>query len=165
MIVVVMGVSSAGKSRIARALKQRTGWRFLEGDSLHPPSNREKMAAGTPLSDDDRWPWLDLIGGELAGSASRGEALIVTCSALKRAYRERLRSHAPSVRFLFLHGPEALLRRRMEGRRGHFMPVTLLPSQLATLEMPGEDESDVVRLDIDQPVGRIVTRFLEETRS
>lgn len=164
MIVVVMGVASAGKTRIARRLAAREGWRRIEGDDLHPPSNRRKMSAGTPLTDEDRWPWLDAIGAELAAAATAGASLVVTCSALKRSYRDRLRCHCPSLKFLHLHGPEVLLQERMSNRKGHFMPPSLLPSQLATLEMPGEDETDVVRGNIRWPVERIVEQFLREVR-
>lgn len=165
MIVVVMGVASAGKTRVAKALSDRTGWPRIEGDDLHPESNRVKMTAGTPLTDDDRWPWLDAIGTEMAGHAAAGTSVVVTCSALKRAYRDRLRNACPDVRFLFLHGPRWLLEKRMNGRKGHFMPPALLPSQLATLELPGKDEPDVIRGDIRKSVRWITDRFLEETQS
>lgn len=160
MIVVVMGVASAGKTRVAKQIEKRAGWRRIEGDDLHPEANREKMSAGTPLTDEDRWPWLDAIGAELAKAAAEGTSLVVTCSALKRGYRDRLRRHCPELRFLHLHGPKALLQQRMSGRKGHFMPASLLPSQLATLEMPGKDETDVIHGDIRKPVDRIVEKFL-----
>lgn len=162
MIVVVMGVASAGKTRVAKLIEKRAGWRRIEGDDLHPEANREKMSAGTPLTDEDRWPWLDAIGSELAKAAAEGASLVVTCSALKRGYRDRLRSHCPELRFLHLHGPKTLLQQRMSGRKGHFMPASLLPSQLATLEMPGKDETDVIHGDIRRPVDRIVDKFLRE---
>jgi len=162
MIVVVMGVASAGKTRIAKEICRKTGWSRIEGDDLHPDSNRAKMTAGTPLTDADRWPWLDAIGAELVRHAASGSSLVVTCSALKRVYRDRLRTACPGLRFLHLHGPRGLLEKRMAGRKGHFMPPALLPSQLATLELPGKDEPDVIRGDIRQPVGRIVERFLRE---
>lgn len=165
MIVVVMGVASTGKTRVAQELCRRTGWAGIEGDDLHPPGNREKMAAGTPLTDEDRWPWLDAIGVELARHAAQGEPVVVTCSALKRVYRDRLRMACPGLRFLHLHGPQWLLEKRISGRKGHFMPAALLPSQLATLELPGEDEPDVIRADIRKSVTGIANRFLEETQS
>lgn len=165
MIVVVMGVASAGKTRVARELCNLTGWARIEGDDLHPETNRAKMSAGTPLTDEDRWPWLDAIGGVLSRHASQGASVVVTCSALKRAYRDRLRAACPGIRFLHLHGPEWLLQKRMSGRKGHFMPPALLPSQLATLEMPGKDEPDVFRGDIRKSAHRIADRFLEETQS
>lgn len=162
MIVVVMGVAASGKSRVATVLAERTGWRFIEGDELHPQSNRDKMTEGTPLTDADRWPWLDAIGGELAAARADGQPLIVTCSALKRSYRQRLRKHCATTRFLFLHGDEALLQTRMARRQNHFMPPSLLPSQLATLEVPADDEPGVHCADVQQDVASIVDGFLGE---
>jgi gluconokinase len=164
MIVIVMGVASAGKTGVADELALQTGWPQIEGDDLHPPANREKMTAGTPLTDADRWPWLDAIGAELNRHMVAGQPLIVTCSALKRHYRDRLRGFSHGLHFLHLHGPRDLLEERMSGRKGHFMPPALLPSQLATLEMPGEDEPDVFQGDIALSIPVIVSRFLEETQ-
>ncbi len=165
MIVVVMGVASAGKTRVAMELCQLTGWKRIEGDDLHPERNRAKMTIGKPLTDDDRWPWLDAISAEIERCTSEQISLVITCSALKRAYRDRLRMACTDLRFLHLHGPRWLLKRRIAGRKGHFVSPELLPSQLATLEMPGEDEPDVFRGDIRKSARAIAERFLEETQS
>jgi carbohydrate kinase (thermoresistant glucokinase family) len=138
--VIVMGVSGCGKSTVGRALAEALGWRYLEGDELHPPENVALMAAGTPLTDGDRKGWLQRIGAELAASAARDEGLVVTCSALKRHYRDGLRAAAPSLRFVYLHGTREMLAARMQARQGHYMPASLLDSQLATLEPPQPDE-------------------------
>ncbi len=132
--VVVMGVSGSGKTTVGTALAEALGVRFADGDDLHPESNVEKMAMGVPLTDADRWPWLDAVGALLAQGAS-----VVACSALRHAYRDRLRATAPALRLVYLHGSRELLARRM-GHRDHFMPVELLDSQLATLEPPAADE-------------------------
>ena len=158
--VVVMGVSGAGKTSVAQDLAARLGWTFVEGDKLHPQANIEKMAHGTPLNDDDRWPWLDLIGAELSASTSRGESIVATCSSLKVSYRERLCTAAGgTLYFVFLKGSEELLSVRMGERQGHFMPTSLLQSQLATLESP-EGEPDVVTVDIDASIDVIVDRAI-----
>ncbi|MBB6507670.1 MULTISPECIES: gluconokinase [Rhizobium] len=154
--IIVMGVSGAGKSSVAERLAESLNCRFMEGDSLHPQSNVDKMAQGTPLTDEDRWPWLDVIGEKIAEALARSEDLVVTCSALKVVYRERLRSAAGGkLTFVFLKGSQELLSRRMGERKGHFMPTSLLQSQLATLESP-EGEAGVVTVDIDATLDRIV---------
>lgn len=135
--VVVMGVSGTGKSTIGRALAETLDAPFVEGDDLHPPANRQKMAAGIPLTDDDRGPWLDAVAAEL------DRPVVVACSALKRRYRDRLRAAAPDLVLVFLHGEATLLAARMEGREGHFMPASLLRSQLDTLEEPAPDEEPI----------------------
>jgi carbohydrate kinase (thermoresistant glucokinase family) len=142
--VVVMGVSGCGKSTVAAALAQRIHARYVEGDALHPTRNVEKMAAGVALNDDDRAPWLLRIADELSQARQANQALVVTCSALKRKYRDVLRQGASDVRFVHLHGDVAVLEQRMQARQGHYMPASLLKSQLATLEPPGEDESPIV---------------------
>lgn len=148
--IVVMGVSGSGKSAIGAALAEALGLPFQEGDVLHPPANVAKMAAGVPLEDADRWPWLDAVAAALATGG------VVSCSALKRSYRDRLRAGAGRpVAFVFLEGSEALLTERMGARTGHFMPVSLLASQLATLEDP-TGEPGTVAVDIDQPIPDIV---------
>lgn len=139
--VVVMGVSGCGKTTVGRALATSAGWRYVEGDELHPPENVARMAAGTPLTDADRQGWLEKIAAVLGEAAARGEGLVVTCSALKRRYRDLLRGPAPGLRFVFLHGPQPLLAERMAARQGHYMPASLLQSQLATLEPPASDEA------------------------
>jgi carbohydrate kinase (thermoresistant glucokinase family) len=139
---VIMGVSGAGKSTIGAALAHRIGASFVEGDALHPIQNRDKMAAGIPLSDDDRLPWLHEVATAIR---ERGDtSVIVACSALKRRYRDLIRAEAGRpVIFVHLDGTEALLRSRLEERTGHFMPATLLASQLAALEPPDKSESHI----------------------
>ena len=141
MIVVVMGVCGSGKTSVGQLLAERMDWVFVEGDDLHPEANRRKMAAGTPLTDEDRWPWLDRIVGEMRRADGEGRSVVVACSALRRIYRDRLRGGGADVRFLHLTGAPALLRDRLEQRDGHFMPAALLDSQLATLESAGAGEA------------------------
>lgn len=158
--IIVMGVSGAGKSSVSEGLAARLGCRFVEGDQLHPRSNVEKMARGTPLDDEDRWPWLDLIGQQLAAATANGEDIVLSCSSLKKIYRDRLRQAAGgSLRFVFLKGSRELLEVRMGERTGHFMPLSLLYSQLAALESP-EGEPGVVTVDIDATLGEIVDAAL-----
>jgi gluconokinase len=135
--IVAMGVSGSGKSTFGRALAERLGGPFQEGDDLHPPENVAKMHAGTPLDDADRGPWLDEVAAWMA--AQSGWA-VASCSALKRAYRDRLRAAAPDAIFVLLDADEAVLRARVSNRADHYMPASLLDSQLATLERPGADE-------------------------
>lgn len=160
-MVVVMGVSGCGKTSVGERLAARLALRFIEGDSLHPKANVDKMAIGIPLDDDDRWPWLDKIGAAIAAAAKEGEGLVVSCSALKKVYRDRLRAEAGSrLSFVFLFGTREMLMARMDARAGHFMPPSLLDSQLATLEDPrGED--GVVTVDIAMPVDEIVASACE----
>ena len=137
-LVVVMGVSGAGKSTVGIALAGLLGVGFVDADALHPPANVAKMAAGTPLTDADRWPWLDRVGAALADARETG--LVVACSALKRAYRDRIRVVAPAVQFAHLTVPRSTLDARVAERPGHFMPASLLDSQLETLEPLEPDE-------------------------
>jgi gluconokinase len=154
--IVVMGVSGCGKTSVAEGLAAALGAAFIEGDSLHPAANVEKMSRGIPLSDADRWPWLDTIGGAMAAALGEGRGVVVSCSALKRVYRDRLRQAAGgSLAFVFLKGSRDLLMVRMAARRNHFMPVSLLDSQLATLEDPSGEEG-VVTVDIDRSIESIV---------
>ncbi len=148
--IVVMGVSGCGKSSVGLALAEALGARFIDGDDLHPEANKAKMAAGIPLNDDDRWPWLDSVGEALAESNT-----VVACSALKRVYRERILAAAPGTFFVHLHGTRELLAQRMNARPNHFMPVSLLDSQLNTLELLGADEPGVM-LDIALPIDQLV---------
>ncbi|HEY5224649.1 MAG TPA: gluconokinase [Microbacteriaceae bacterium] len=154
-LVVVMGVSGAGKSTIGALVADALGVSFVDGDALHPLENVKKMAAGTPLTDDDRWPWLAKVGEALADAGERGSGLVVACSALKRAYRDAIRGEAPGALFLLLSGSRDVLSRRLEGRSGHFMPISLLDSQLASLEPLQLDERSVI-VDIDAPVELVV---------
>ena len=149
--IVVMGVSGAGKSTTGEALARRLGWPFTEGDSFHPPANVEKMHAGIALTDADRAPWLHALAEELATAEARGQSSVMGCSSLKRAYRDILRSGAPCVRFLHVHGTREILTDRLGHREGHFFPAKLLDSQLATLEALGPDEDGVV-IDMALPV-------------
>jgi gluconokinase len=141
VITVVMGVSGSGKSTVGRALAEALGVPYAEGDDLHPAVNRAKMASGRPLTDEDRWPWLRIIGKWITEHAQTGG--VVTCSALKRTYRDLLREAAPDVNFLHLAGDRAVIAARIGTRTGHFMPAALLDSQFADLEPLGEDEPGV----------------------
>jgi gluconokinase len=136
VIVVVMGVSGSGKSTLAARLVERTGWAFAEGDDYHSAANRAKMTAGTALTDDDRLPWLDALHDVLAGWEREGANGILTCSALKQSYRERLLAGLADARLVWLDPPRALLENRLALRKGHYMNPKLLDSQLATLEAP-----------------------------
>ena len=134
--LVFMGVCGCGKSTVAELYARRTGATLIEADDFHPPENVAKMSAGTPLTDEDRAGWLAAMADRLAAGKARGEAMVVTCSALKKAYRDRLRAGDPDLFFVFLDGSRELLQARMDARKGHFMPPGLLGSQLATLEPP-----------------------------
>ena len=138
--VVVMGVAGCGKTSVGLALADGLGWPFLEGDSLHPAENIAKMSAGIPLQDEDRWGWLDVIAARIAQARDSGERLVVSCSALKRRYRERLAAGGLRVLFVHLDGSRELILGRMALRTGHFMPVSLLDSQFAALEPLAADE-------------------------
>jgi gluconokinase len=138
--LVVMGVSGSGKSTVAGLLARRLGWEMMEGDSLHPPANVEKMRQGVPLTDSDRAPWLDRIGEELRARAAAGRSVVATCSALKRAYRSRIRAVRPDTLFVYLTGSEGLIAGRVGARHHEYMPASLLRSQFETLEAPGPDE-------------------------
>jgi len=155
--IVVMGVSGCGKTTLGSALADALGWRFVEGDDLHPRENVEKMAAGIPLTDEDRAPFLRNVADAIA--ADRGHGVIAACSALKRSYRDLIRSRAGAVTFVLPQVDSARLTARMAHRPGHFMPVSLLPSQLATLEMPGADEQVIV-IDGDAPVSAQVAKVI-----
>lgn len=150
---VVMGVAGCGKSSVGEAVADALSATYLDGDDLHPAANIEKMARGTPLNDSDRWPWLDLIGSRLRDADT---SLLIGCSALKRAYRDRIRAGAGApVIFLHLAGSRAVIERRMAAREGHFMPTSLLQSQFDTLEELQADELGLA-IDIDQPLEAVV---------
>lgn len=153
--VVVMGVSGSGKTTVGAALAGALGLPFVDGDALHPAANVAKMAAGIPLDDADRAPWLDAVGAVLAAGP-----VVVACSALKRIYRDRLRAAAPALELVFLDGSRELLASRMAARPGHFMPASLLDSQLATLERPAPDEHPVT-VDVAAPVPEIIASVVE----
>lgn len=144
MVVVVMGVAGSGKTTVGQRLAAELGWRFLDADDLHPRANVEKMAAGLALTDEDRGPWLERLQGEVERALEAGEPLVLACSALRRAYREQLVVDPTRVRLVYLYGSHELLASRLDMRRGHFMPPSLLDSQLKALEPPeGAVEVDV----------------------
>jgi carbohydrate kinase (thermoresistant glucokinase family) len=167
-VLVVMGVSGVGKTTLAKALAERLGWPFHEGDDLHPASNIAKMEAGIPLTDADRAPWLDAIAAWIDGQLEVGRSGVITCSALKRAYRNRLLAGRPRVIFVFDQLDEAAAAKRIAGRKGHFMPPSLLASQFADLEPPGPDEP-VITVDGAAPivaqVDAVVRRLAPSTPS
>jgi carbohydrate kinase (thermoresistant glucokinase family) len=144
MILVIMGVSGSGKTTIARLLADRFGWQFQEGDALHPPENVAKMQGGTPLTDTDRLPWLQRIAQRIDDWRAQGQSGIVTCSALKRAYRDIVIGGREGVRLVYLKGSADLIRGRLSARHGHFMPATLLDSQFTILQEPSPDENPIV---------------------
>ncbi len=153
--VVVMGVSGCGKSTVGERLAREIGARYIEGDSFHPPANVARMAAGIALTDDDRQGWLEALAAQLADARREGRSVVLACSALKRRYRDTLRQGAPDLRFVHLHGARAAFAARLAARQGHYMPASLLDSQLAALESPGADEQ-AVTVDIDAPVESLV---------
>ena len=158
--VVMMGVSGSGKTTVGEALAARLGVPFRDADEFHPRSNVEKMSAGMPLTDEDRWPWLDAIASAIR-ETPRGEGLVVSCSALKRVYRERIvRNAIRPLTFVHLDGPKAVLTERLKGRKGHFFPPSLLDSQIATLEPLGTDEP-ALRVSIELPVEKQVASIIE----
>jgi carbohydrate kinase (thermoresistant glucokinase family) len=161
-VIVVMGVSGVGKTSVGRALARRLGVPFLEGDELHPPSSVAKMSAGTPLAESDRVPWLAAIAHRIEAAVTEGTGLVVACSALRRSHRDVLRGGvAGDVLFVHLVSSQELLRRRLEGREGHFMPASLLDSQLVTLEPPGPEEH-AIQIDAGRSIDAIVERLANE---
>ena len=155
-VLVVMGVSGSGKSTVGAALAQRLRLPFADADDFHPPANIAKMASGHALDDDDRHPWLEAIGEWLA---AHPDGCVMSCSALKRSYRDQLRQHAPQVQFLYLAGSREVIARRQASRPGHFMPASLLASQFATLEPLGPDEHGRT-IDVDQSIDAIVEAYV-----
>lgn len=153
--LVVMGVSGSGKTTIADKLAERLGWTCEDGDKYHPKSNVEKMSAGHPLTDEDRWPWLNAIADEIERVCTARGHVVVACSALKRTYRDVLLRGRDDVRFVFLNGTQQLIARRLSSRKDHFMPPGLLDSQFKTLEPPGPAEN-AIDVSIDAPVDTIV---------
>lgn len=155
--LIIMGVAGCGKSSVGAALGASLDVSYLDGDDLQPAANVAKMRAGAPLNDDDRWPWLDLVAQKLAMQAP----LIIGCSALRRAYRDRLRAGAGApVRFVHLTASRAVIAARMAAREGHYMPLSLLDSQFAALEAPGPDEA--MTISVDQPLPAIIAEILRK---
>ena len=157
--VVVMGVSGVGKTTVAKGISTILGWTFAEGDAFHPEANVAKMASGQPLTDDDRWPWLRSIGDWMSEEIAAGRSSVVTCSALRRVYRDLLREGRPEVVFCHLVAGEDLIGERMVRRTDHYMPASLLPSQLATLEPLEPDEPGVV-VSVDVEAAEVIARAL-----
>jgi gluconokinase len=159
--IVVMGVSGSGKSTVGAALAQRLRTPFADADDFHPPANIAKMTAGQPLDDNDRFPWLESIGEWLAQHSDGG---VMSCSALKRAYRDQLRRHCAEIEFLHLEGTLETIGRRQASRPGHFMPAALLASQFETLE-PLEPDERGVAIDVDQSIDSIIESYIATTVS
>jgi gluconokinase len=161
--LIVMGVSGSGKTTIAEKLAERLGWKCEDGDKYHPKSNVEKMSAGHPLTDQDRWPWLQAIADKIDQICEADEHAVVACSALKRAYRDVLMHGRDDVRIVYLDGTQELIAGRLAARRGHFMPPGLLDSQFKTLEPPGEDENPIA-VSIDASVEAIVDDIVRKLK-
>jgi carbohydrate kinase (thermoresistant glucokinase family) len=159
-VVVIMGVSGSGKTTIAERVAGALGWMFQEGDKLHPAANVAKMAAGHALTDEDRWPWLDNIAQWIEARLHAGTNGVITCSALKRSYRERIGNGKPGVQIVYLHGDRATLDAHVHGRHHEFMPPALLDSQLETLEEPLPEEH-VIEVDVGGSVEHTVTLVLQ----
>jgi gluconokinase len=155
MRVVLMGVSGCGKSTVGEKLAAHLGWRFVEGDSLHPPENVAKMAAGQALDDEDRSGWLDTLADVLAKAREAGQGLVISCSALKRAYRDRLRSGDPQTLFVHLDGSQAVIAARIAARTHKYMPASLLESQFAALQPPDPDEQ-ALSLSVQRPPDELI---------
>jgi gluconokinase len=165
LAIIVMGVSGSGKTTVGEALATALDIPFFDGDEFHSPEARAKMTAGIPLTDEDRWPWLDRIGRRLSDVMGYPKGAIIACSALRRAYRDRLRATVgPALRFAFLEGDKALMRDRVANRKGHFMPASLIDSQFATLESP-IGEGDVMTLDAGTDVATMVGEAVEELQA
>lgn len=158
MILILMGVSGSGKTTVGRELSARLDWPYLDADDFHPPENVEKMRAGTPLSDEDRWPWLDALNAQLRDFDVRGQSVILGCSALKAVYRTRLAQGCGEVHWVHLIGSFELIESRLRTRKGHYMPATLLRSQFTTLEAPEE----AITVSIDATPSQIASQILDQ---
>jgi carbohydrate kinase (thermoresistant glucokinase family) len=162
-VAVMMGVSGSGKTTLGKALAERLGWVFQEGDDLHPPANIAKMKAGIPLTDADRAPWLARVEAWISDELRQGRSGVIACSALKRAYRDRIVAGRANVRLVFLKGERDLIAARLAHRHGHFMPPSLLDSQFAALEAPAASEH-AIEIDISQPLDANVAKAAAELR-
>lgn len=161
VVLVLMGVSGCGKTTVGTMLAERLGWAYEEGDSLHPKANVEKMASGHPLNDDDRWPWLERVAAWAEQRLEAHENGVITCSALKRSYRDLINRGRSGIVFVYLQGDKQLIAERLAARHGHFMPPSLLDSQFADLEEPGEDEPSL-RVHIGETPDVIVNTIVTE---
>jgi len=157
VIIIIFGVSGAGKTTVGKLLARELGWRLIEADDFHPAANIEKMRSGHPLTDDDRWPWLERLRDQIRQSLAAGENAVLACSALKRAYRDRLQA-SEHVKFVFLRGDYALVEKQLHSRRGHFMNPDLLQSQFDDLEEPEPDEH-VLTIEVGHTPEEIVDRI------
>lgn len=164
-VFIVMGVASSGKSSIGQALATALNIKFIDGDDLHPKANILKMAAGQQLNDQDRIPWLERIRDAAFSIEKKNENAIIVCSALKQKYRQLICEGNNQVTFLLLHGSFELVLQRMQQRKGHFMPVTLLKSQFDALELPDKDEKNIIKIDINGSFDEVVTRCIEATQN
>ena len=159
--IIVMGVSGSGKSTIGALLAEALGWPFADADGFHPAANVAKMAAGQPLTDADRWPWLDAIAAHIGASRTAGQPVVVACSALRRAYRERLRAGHGDLIFLHLAGAPEVIATRQAARQGHFMPPSLMASQVATLEDTAE-EADAVTVSVSASPHEVLVAAIDQ---
>ena len=158
--IIVMGVSGSGKSTIGALLAESLAWPFADADGFHPPANVAKMASGRALTDDDRWPWLDAIAAHIGAARTAGQPVVIACSALRRAYRDRLRAGHNDLVFLHLAGSADVIATRQAARQGHFMPPSLMASQFATLEDPSE-EADAITLSVTASPEAVVAAALK----
>jgi gluconokinase len=163
VFVIIFGVSGAGKTTVGELLARELGWHFYEADDFHPRANVEKMRSGVPLTDEDRWPWLDRLREQIERSIAASENAVLACSALKRAYRERLRASA-EVKFVFLRGDYALIEEQLRQRRGHFMDPALLRSQFSDLEEPRPDE-EALTIELGRTPQELVQEIKTKLRS
>jgi gluconokinase len=157
MIVILMGVTGSGKTTVGKVLAERTGWPFHDADDFHSPANVEKMRGGIPLTDDDRWPWLDRLNTVLRATQAQGESAILGCSALKQRYRDRLQQGLENLRWVFLEGGIELIGSRLQARKGHYMNPALLQSQFDALEPP----RDALNIDVDEEPAVLAERVLK----